>query len=260
MRNSLLFMGLLLLAACTADSTAPVEQAQTRRPAAALITQAEAQYRKQVVANPSYELTVYVDADSPEFSTETTISFDYLGDGAPLNVDFAGGEVLGLSINGEETAFTYNGSFITLPEGSLQPGLQKLHIRTSHPYSQDGAGLYRYTDAVDGKVYLYTDFEAYDANSMFPLFDQPDLKATFKLKVHAPAHWQMVSSVRETGTTADGEVRVWDFPTSALMSSYLISLHGGEYTVFEDKDFRYPLRLFVRQSLAHYVNAPQWFA
>ena len=30
---------------------------------------------------------------------------------------------------------------------------------------------------VDGLVYLYTQFETYDANRMFACFDQPDLKA-----------------------------------------------------------------------------------
>jgi aminopeptidase N len=57
----------------------------------------------------------------------------------------------------------------------------------------------------------------------------------------------------------EGDDRLWEFPTTALMSSYIFSLHAGEYVVFEDKDFRYPLRLFARQSMARYLNTEEWF-
>ena len=47
---------------------------------------------------------------------------------------------------------------------------------------------------VDGKQYLYTQFEPYYANRVFPLFDQPDLKATMRLSVLSPSDWKKVLS------------------------------------------------------------------
>lgn len=256
MRHLTLAVSLILLASCSVDSLPP--QLPDQREAAALITQAEASYRKRVVADPSYLISISLDQEGIAFGGETVVRFNYLGGDAPLNIDFGGGEVLDLSLNGEQVAYEYNNYFITLPIGSLRSGPQELHVTTSHPYSQDGSGLYRYVDPEDGKVYLYTDFEAFDANRMFPHFDQPDLKARFQLSVRAPAAWQVASATRETSIVADGGYRLWEFPPTEFISSYVFSLHAGEYAVFEDKAFRYPLRLFARQSIAQYVNAEEW--
>ncbi len=41
----------------------------------------------------------------------------------------------------------------------------------------------------DQKQYLYTQFEPYFANRVFPLFDQPDLKAPLTLTLACPSDW-----------------------------------------------------------------------
>ena len=48
-------------------------------------------------------------------------------------------------------------------------------------YSRTGEGLHRFVDPVDGEAYLYTQFETNDAHRMYACFDQPDLKAVFRL-------------------------------------------------------------------------------
>jgi aminopeptidase N len=261
MRNFLIGASLVLLAACTPDSQQPEPQAEQRsaRVVGGFLTHSEAQYRKRAVVNPEYTLAIELDKTEGTFGGAIDIAFTYRGDGGPLSLDFRNGEILSLSLNGESVEYQYNDYFITLPAGSLEPGEQLLRIEYEHPYSQDGAGLYRYVDPEDGKVYLYTDFEPYDASRMYPHFDQPDLKARYTLSVRAPAGWEVVSTTRESSVVEDGDDRVWEFPTTALMSSYIFSLHAGEYVVFEDKDFRYPLRLFARQSMAQYVKAEEWF-
>jgi aminopeptidase N len=94
---------------------------------------------------------------------------------------------------------------------------------------------------------------------MFPNFDQPDLKASYQLKVKVPKSWTVVSSVRESKVTAAGEKAVWEFPETQKFSTYLFALHAGPYQVWEDKPFRYPLRIMARQSLAQYMPVDQWF-
>ena len=61
-------------------------------------------------------------------------------------------------------------------------------------YSNTGEGLHRFVDPVDGETYLYSQFETADAKRMFACFDQPDLKATFDIRVTAPTHWQVISN------------------------------------------------------------------
>jgi aminopeptidase N len=262
MRSLLIIVGMLILAACSADSdkaTTPSASQHSPRAEGGFLTREEAAYRAGVVSNPHYRLAIELDETGAEFLGEAEINFDYRGDGSPLTIDFRDGEVRSLRLNGADQAFEYKGDFITLPGGSLEQGSQRLEIGYTHPYSQDGSGLYRYQDPEDGRIYMYTDFEPYDANRLFPHFDQPDLKSSFTLTVDAPAHWQVISTTRETAVREEAGRKTWEFPTSELMSSYIFSLHAGEYAVFEDPDFRYPLRLFSRQSMADYVPAEDWF-
>ena len=68
----------------------------------------------------------------------------------------------------------------------------KLRVVGTCVYMNTGEGLHRFVDPVDKEVYLYTQFETFDAHRMFACFDQPDLKATFAFTVAAPADWQVV--------------------------------------------------------------------
>ena len=53
-------------------------------------------------------------------------------------------------------------------------------------YTNTGEGLHRFVDPVDGEVYLYTEFAVAEANRVFAVFDQPDLKASFRFTITAP--------------------------------------------------------------------------
>ncbi|MCH8867776.1 MAG: aminopeptidase N, partial [Proteobacteria bacterium] len=119
-----------------------------------------------------------------------------------------------------------------------------------------------YADPDDGNHCFYTDFEPYDANSAFPLFDQPDIKGRFTLSVTAPDDWQVVSASRESSNEQAAEsTRTWLFPETPPIPAYVMSLHAGPYTVWEDSDFRIPLRLFARRSMAELVapDTGMWF-
>ncbi|MEM0955144.1 MAG: aminopeptidase N, partial [Pseudomonadota bacterium] len=189
-----------LLAACSEQSGEVTGEAYVARVAAQFLDRDTAARRKRAISEPSYRIDIDLGLAEDRFAGTVVAGFKYGGDGSPLTVDFANGDVKSVEINGAPVTFDYNGFFITLPAGSLKTGAQELRIAYEHPYSQDGAGLYRYVDQEDGRVYLYTDFEPYDANRLFPHFDQPDLKARYTLSVQAPANWQVVSTMRETAT------------------------------------------------------------
>lgn len=70
----------------------------------------------------------------------------------------------------------------------------ELVVESRMSYMNTGEGLHRFVDPVDNEVYLYTQFEVADARRMFPVFEQPDLKATFRFDVTAPDHWAVVSN------------------------------------------------------------------
>ena len=219
-----------------------------------------AKMRAQQVSNVTYNLQVTLDNKTDSFAGITDLNFDLAANNQnDLTIDFEIGTVNSVKVNGKAVSFTYEKWFITVPAAELAEGKNIVTVDYQRPYSIDGSGLHRFVDPENGEVYLYTDFEPYDANRLFPHFDQPDLKAKYTMQVTAPSHWKVITSVRETAIDPQGENSVWNFPESAKFSSYIFSLHAGNYAVWEDKFEDIPLRLFARQSLAEYVKTEEWF-
>ncbi len=251
MKNTPLLAVSLLTSLCLAPST-------FARSAEKGLSQVEAEKRSALIKNPSYELRLEVDADKTEFIGHEVLRFTLAAAVDDLTVDFAGGTVTRLLVNGVAAAAPASGLFFLLPKSLIRAGENVVTIDYTHPYSIDGAGLYRFKDPEDGRVYLYSNFEPYDANKMFPCFDQPDLKASYKLTVEAPADWTVVSAAMEEKVAASGARRTWTFPATAKMSTYLISMHAGPYHVWTSKSGAIPLRLFARESMAKYILADEW--
>lgn len=233
------------------------------RPEGDQLDQLSAEARKAAVGNIAYTLSIDLTGVN-SFSGSVGISFDYvpnvLPDDRPLNIDFGGGSVDSIVVNGTAIEADYNGAFISLPGSVLADGANSVEIEYQHAYSNDGTGLHRFADPVDGKTYVYTYLWPYYANRLFPSFDQPDLKATYALEVLAPGDWQVVSSARESEISDDnGQARLWTFPTSEKFSTYIFSLHAGPYRVWEDTAGDIPIRLFARQSIAEFVPVEDWF-
>ena len=254
----------VLLTGCGNPNTAATEP----RPASEFLYAHTAELRAKQLSNISYDLAITLDAESDTFTGVTEIAFDLVpNNSADLTIDLDEGTVASITRDGQSIDYDYQKWFIRIPASELAPGRNSLVITYEHPYSSDGSGLYRFVDPADNEVYLYTDFEPYDAHRLFPHFDQPDLKATYKLQVTAPAQWQVISATRETTITkglakdnTDASLNnIWTFPESAKFSSYIFSLHAGNYAVWEDQFEDIPLRLFARQSLSPHVVIDEWF-
>lgn len=224
-----------------------------------VLTQLEAEARAKIVSQVDYDLEFDLSSKAERYSGRAIIQFIVMAPGRDLRVDFADGEVTRVALNGKPLEITYNKRVIGIPGALLEKGAQRLEIEFNQEYNHQARGLVRFTDPVDKNMYVYTDFEPYDAHRAFPCFDQPDLKASYTVRAKVPRTWEVVSSVRESGIAPEGEFKVWNFPRSARFSTYIFSLHAGPYAKWEDKGFRIPLRLFARQSLAKYVKPSEWF-
>ena len=134
-------------------------------------------------------------------------------------------------------------------------------------YSRSGEGLHRFTDPADGRVYLYSDLETFDAHRVYACFDQPDMKASYELAVTAPADWQVVSNMApestipdgsaSDGSASDGGALRWRFPPTPVMPTYITAVAAGPYHVVRDEHDGIPLGVYCRQSLASYLDADE---
>ncbi|RZA10999.1 MAG: aminopeptidase N, partial [Proteobacteria bacterium] len=161
----------LIMSLCLLAFSSPKLLAQAK------LSQTEAILRATQVSEVRYGLTMDLTRGDKEFQGEVVIDFNWKASSEPLRIDFNRGEIKTILLNGQSVKFAYNMIAATIKPELLKVGANKMTIAFKHLYSKDGNGLYRFVDPEDKRVYLYSNFEPYDANQMFPSFDQPDLKA-----------------------------------------------------------------------------------
>ena len=127
-----------------------------------------------------------------------------------------------------------------------------------------GEGLHRFVDPVDDAVYLYSQFETADAKRLFACFDQPDLKARYRLTVTAPADWKVVSNATaQVDAGGPGGAAVHRFAPTEILSTYLVALVAGPYAEWRDEHVDatgvIPLGLYCRASVAEHMDADRLF-
>ena len=260
-----MLLGVLLVSSGCGSGQAPArpDLLETPRVAANHLTREQAQLRKSRVDDVAYVLEIDVTQPGDRFAGTARIAFALKQAGHDLTVDFSGGRIDEITVNGREVEPVYNDFFVTLRDEHLRPGPNVVEIAYTQRYGQDGSGLNRFIDPEDGRTYLYTDLWPYYANRLFPCFDQPDLRATYELSVAVPADWVVSSSTREIRVEevegAGPPRRRWRFPRSADFSTYLFSLHAGPFRVWEGRADDIPLRLLARRSVAESVDAEEWF-
>jgi aminopeptidase N len=222
------------------------------------LTRAEAAERAGLIETHAYVVDLDLTGTEPQFRAVTTATFSCRTPGATTWIDHIADirevELNGVALDVSEVA---DGARIALP-GLLAENT--VTITADAHYMNTGEGLHRFVDPVDDETYLYTQFESADARRMYACFEQPDLKATFELRVTAPSHWRIISNspapapVPVSDTTAR-----WEFAPSDRMSTYITALVAGPYALVEDAyegpHGTYPLGIYCRQSLAQYLDA-----
>ena len=79
--------------------------------------------------------------------------------------------------------------------------------------------------------YMYTLFVPDRAESAFPCFDQPDLKARFTLALDIPAGWVAVANGAEQAREHDRDVVHYRFAPTLPISTYLFAFVAGRFHV-----------------------------
>src|SRR3954464_14073888 len=176
------------------------------------LTREEAAARAALLDVTSYAIDLDLTTGDKTFASTTTVRFTCSEPGADTFADLVDAIVHEITLNGErlDEAASYQNGRIALT------GLQaenELVVRADCTYSHSGEGLHRFVDPVDGRIYLYTQFEVPDARRVFTTFEQPDLKSVFPLAVTAPSGWKVVSNAATPEPEDLGDDRArWSFP------------------------------------------------
>ena len=237
------------------------------------ITRAEAQARSALLQTHTYQVVIDLsgrDGDgSPladpqrTFVSTSTIALSATAAGR-THVDLIADTVHAATLDGQSLdAADFTGARLPF---DVEPGDHELVITALCRFSRTGAGLHRFVDPADDRVYTYTQFEVPDARRMYACFEQPDLKARFTISVIAPQAWTVISNAaRVEPTDAGGGFARWDFDPTQPISTYITAIVAGDYhSVFADftgaGGDAVPMSIVCRQSKAADLDADRIFA
>jgi aminopeptidase N len=215
------------------------------------MTLVEAEERRRVLDVALYDVTLDLSTALSEprrFRSTSTVTFSCIEPGSTPHIDITADLIESATLNGEpiEVQQAFNGQRLTLPPLAAA---NELTVVAQCVYSRTGEGLHRFVDPVDGEVYLYSQFETFDAHRMFACFDQPNLKATVRFVVDAPSHWTVLSNMP---SHVDGGRHTFD-PTPR-QSTYISAIVAGPYEGTTDTHDGIDLGVYCRKSLIEHLD------
>lgn len=213
----------MLLAGCSPSENRAVrdEVSVPVEPGVALTL---AEYRAERISNINYALSFRVpEEQGAPISAHEIATFNLSVADGDLQFDFreSGDKIGSVTVNGAPVDVNHRAEHLIIPQASLTAGENTVEI----DFIAGDTSLNRSPD------YLYTLFVPDRARTAFPLFDQPNLKATYDLRLDLPASWQAIANGPVQTVTEDGERRVHTFKRSDLLASYLFSFVAGKFEV-----------------------------
>ncbi|MFN2522069.1 MAG: aminopeptidase N [Mycobacteriales bacterium] len=208
----------------------------------------EAAARAALLDVTSYDIDLDLTGDATGFGSRTVVRFACRQPGESSFAELDG-ELVEATLNGAPV--TNDGNRIVLPD--LQAD-NELRVVARCSYSNTGEGLHRFVDPADGLIYVWGQSFLDDAQRMFACFDQPDLKAVFRVQVTAPPEWTVIGNERGT---RDGDR--WTFAQTSKMPPYLFTVAGGPWAGKRRQHDGIELGVWCRQSLAPHLEADELF-
>ncbi|MCW2665107.1 MAG: aminopeptidase, partial [Frankiales bacterium] len=213
------------------------------------LTRGEAQRRAALLEVASYDLHLDLTVGAEHFLSTTVVTFGCSEPGASTFLELDA-ELVSAVRGGRP--LEHRDCRIPLDDLAAQ---ERVEVVARCAYSRTGEGLHRFTDPADGRTYVSMQAFLDDAQRVFACFDQPDLKAVFRVVVDAPEGWTVVGNAR---VEQDG--CRWTFAPTEPLSTYLVHVSAGPWHGVTQVHDGIELGLWCRQSLAEHLDADELFA
>ena len=229
----LLFITFFLLLSCSSkEDTIRLEKG---------ISLELAKYRKQQVSNVVYHLDFDIPTTKtvpiPASLTLTLIIQDLTND---LFLDFneAKSHLKSVNVNGDKTDINHQKEHIIISKKDLVLGENTIVIS----FNAGESSLNRNED------FLYTLLVPDRASTLFPCFDQPDIKARYQLTITAPKEWEVLCGAFEESSIEMGDFTKHIFSQTDIMSTYLFSFVAGKFTSVTKNPGAFDMRFLYREN------------
>lgn len=211
-----LFGSFFLLIWCAASINVKAQKVETG------VSKELAQYRKSVIEQVNYQLEFDIPREKTgKIAAQEVLSFNLKSKDEALQLDFKEDKtkLFKLIANGQSIAIQHEKEHLLIPAKYLKIGKNELKIE----FQSGEAALNRNAD------YLYTLFVPDRARTVFPCFDQPDIKATYSLTLKVPADWKAIANAPLREAKVLNGRKTYQFVTSDTLSTYLFSFVAGKF-------------------------------
>ena len=198
-------------------------------------------YRKQQVKNVVYRL----DFNIPEKKTETIpaklqldVTIENLKKDLYLDFNEQTSKLKRIKVNGNITPIKHEKEHVIILKDYLIEGGNIINIS----FDAGELSLNRNDD------FLYTLLVPDRASTLFPCFDQPDIKANYKLTIKAPKEWKVLCGAFEEEQIEKEDFIVHKFAATDKMSTYLFSFVAGNFKEEVRNPGAFDMRFLYREN------------
>jgi len=200
-----------------------------------------AHYRKTHYKNIVYSLSFSIPENKQEDVNASVEIQLLLEKEREIILDFTGNnkDIQSLTLNGLPASYTFEKEHINISALHTKTGVNTIDIK----FIAGNQSLNRRDD------FIYTLLVPDRARTLFPCFDQPDLKAIFKLQLDVPDTWEAIGNGKELNTvTHSNKQKKVNFNQTEPISTYLFSFVAGKFNKINgEKDGR-TITLYHRET------------
>ncbi|NND04761.1 MAG: peptidase M1 [Saprospiraceae bacterium] len=190
------------------------------------VSHRHAMQRKASVTNLEYDLTFHIPETVTELiKAEETIRFAHNGND-DLFLDFKADEknLVEIHLNGTPLSEGIVSEHILLPKAYL-----KEQNIVEIQFIAGNSSLNRNDE------FIYTLLVPDRARTVFPVMDQPDLKAKWTLALDIPADWEAVANGPVLASEQKNDRKVMHYKQTKLLPSYLFAFAAGRFKTLSDR-------------------------
>lgn len=205
-----------------------------------------ARSRKQLISAVEYDLTMELKPAGP-IQSNISIRFRCVDPQKPVVLDFSAPEknILAIQVNGKKNAkYTIENGHLLIEPGPLKMGPNEVRIE----FIAGDLSLNR------NESFMYTLLVPDRASTVFPCFDQPDLKARFRLDLQLPPHWTATSNGPLLKKQTRDDLKTLTFGQTKPISTYLFAFAAGEFRRISRKINGRSMTMLHRESDVEKVN------
>lgn len=200
-----------------------------------------AKYRKQQVSEVKYNLSFSIPktkAESIPSQLKLTANISDLSHDLYLDFNEEKSKIKSVLANGKKIAVQHKNEHLIIAKNYLKKGDNSVEVM----FDAGEMSLNRNDE------FLYTLLVPDRASTLFPCFDQPDIKANYTLTITAPKDWKVLCGAFEKERVEKGDFTEHRFVESDKMSTYLFSFVAGKFNEAIQNPGAFKMRLLYREN------------